>query len=172
MHHPAFSVSLHGGSRDVRERWTPLFERYRVSAVFSGHDHVYERAEHDGIRYFVTGGGGAPLYARRTRPNPLDEAAVQRFERAVHYLRVVVAHDQIEVTAVRADGTAIETQTWIEPQAIAAAGAPAAPRPLAPAAPRPPDEAVEHSVVWPVLAGFGLLLASLVVVARTLRAGR
>src|SRR5687768_14505509 len=28
MHHPPFSVSLHGGQADLRERWTPLFERY------------------------------------------------------------------------------------------------------------------------------------------------
>ena len=54
MHHPPFSISLHGGQRDLRERWTPLFEKYGVTAVFSGHDHVYERAEHDGVRYFVT----------------------------------------------------------------------------------------------------------------------
>ena len=45
MHHPAYSISLHGGSQDLRERWAPLFEKYQVSAVFSGHDHVYERAE-------------------------------------------------------------------------------------------------------------------------------
>jgi len=68
MHHPPFSISLHGGSRDLRERWAPLFEKYQVTAVFSGHDHVYERAEHNGIRYFVTGGAGAPLYPRRPHP--------------------------------------------------------------------------------------------------------
>jgi hypothetical protein len=27
MHHPPFSVSLLGCQRDLRERWTPLFER-------------------------------------------------------------------------------------------------------------------------------------------------
>ena len=30
MHHPPFSISLHGGAKDLRERWTPLFERYGV----------------------------------------------------------------------------------------------------------------------------------------------
>ena len=90
MHHPPFSISLHGGNRDLRERWTPLFERYDVTAVFSGHDHVYSRAEHNGIRYFVTGGGGAPLYARRPRPHPIDAAAVKKFERVHHFLRVTV----------------------------------------------------------------------------------
>lgn len=58
MHHPPFSISLHGGNRELRERWTPLFEKYAVTAVFSGHDHVYSRAEYNGVRYFVSGGGG------------------------------------------------------------------------------------------------------------------
>jgi predicted phosphodiesterase len=112
MHHPPYSISVHGGSRDLRERWTPLFEKYQVSAVFSGHDHVYERAEHNGIRYFVSGGGGAPLYPRRPNPNPIDLEAVKHFERAFHFLRVTATGDRLEVTAVRSDGTVIETTSW------------------------------------------------------------
>ncbi|HEY1813551.1 MAG TPA: metallophosphoesterase [Kofleriaceae bacterium] len=114
MHHPPFSVSLHGGAVDLRERWVPLFEKYQVSAVFSGHDHVYERAEHDGIHYFVSGGAGAPLYPRRPAPNPVDADAVVAFERTLHYLRVNVTSDRVEVTAVRADGTVIETTSWAD----------------------------------------------------------
>ena len=69
MHHPPFSISLHGGNRDLRERWTPLFEKYQVTAVFSGHDHVYERAEHNGLRYFVS---------RRRRRAAVSAAAAAR----------------------------------------------------------------------------------------------
>jgi len=123
MHHPPFSVSLHGGAVDLRERWTPLFEKYQVSAVFSGHDHVYERAEHDGIHYFVSGGGGAPLYPRRPQPNPVDADAVVKFERTLHYLRVNVTSDRVEVTGVRPDGTIIETESWTDgPAASPVAG--------------------------------------------------
>ncbi|HEX7840854.1 MAG TPA: metallophosphoesterase, partial [Kofleriaceae bacterium] len=112
MHHPPYSISLHGGNRDLRERWTPLFETYQVTAVFSGHDHVYERAEHNGIRYFVTGGGGAPLYPRHPHPSPVDLEAVKKFERTFHFLRVTVTGSRVEVTGVRSDGTVIETTAW------------------------------------------------------------
>lgn len=112
MHHPPFSISLHGGQRDLRERWTPLFEKYGVTAVFSGHDHVYERAEKNGLRYFVTGGAGAPLYPRSPRASAIDKAAVVRFERAYHYLRVSVSAGVVDVTAVRVDGSDIESVTW------------------------------------------------------------
>jgi predicted phosphodiesterase len=151
MHHPPFSISLHGGSRDLRERWTPLFEKYQVTAVFSGHDHVYERAEHNGLRYFVSGGGGAPLYPRRPHPNPVDLEAVKKFERTLHFLRVTVTGGRVEVTGVRSDGTVIETTAWTagsdgpppapevaarrggEVTAVAAAGAAAEPPRAAPA---------------------------------------
>lgn len=44
-----------------------LFRRYPVKAVFSGHEHLYWHEAHDGIDYFVAGGGGAPLYASPDR---------------------------------------------------------------------------------------------------------
>ncbi len=37
----------------------PLLKKYGVNAVFAGHYHEYEYREIDGIRYIVTGGGGA-----------------------------------------------------------------------------------------------------------------
>jgi hypothetical protein len=118
MHHPPFSVSLHGGQTELRERWTPLFEKYHVTAVFSGHDHVYSRAEHEGIRYFVTGGAGAPVYPRARRPSPVDLGAMQYFERVHHYVRVQVIGRFVEVAAVRVDGTLIETVSWGAPPRV------------------------------------------------------
>ena len=112
MHHPPFSISLHGGNVELRDSWTPLFEKFGVDAVFSGHDHCYERAEHEGVRYFVSGGGGAPLYPRHRAPKPRDLAAVKYIERVNHYLRVHVIGDFVEVTAFRGDGTVIESVQW------------------------------------------------------------
>lgn len=186
MHHPVFSVSLHGGHTDLREKWTPLFERYGVAAVFSGHDHVYTRAEHDGVRYFVSGGGGAPLYPFRPKSRAPDLAALKKFERAFHFLRVTIAGGRIEITAVRSDGSPIETTTWqdesvpkVPAPAIPAAGArmpTAAPRPIAPIV---PPVAMAAPVVaqpggpslWFAVLGIGLLLLAAVVVVRTLRKG-
>ncbi len=181
MHHPPFSISLHGGNRDLRERWTPLFEKYNVTAVFSGHDHVYERAEHNGIHYFVSGGGGAPLYARRPRPEALDAQAVKKYERVYHYLRVSLTGNRIEITGVRVDGTVIETTTWTEgPEPTAAPAAVPAPAltagagggaPVIAAAARTsaPAASDDRSLAWIGFAGIGLLLAAALVVVRTLR---
>lgn len=115
MHHPPFSISLHGGQRELRERWTPLFEKYNVTAVFSGHDHVYSRAANGGIRYYVTGGGGAPLYPRGRRTSKIDQDATVYFERTNHFIRVHVIGNLVEVSAIRDDGSLIETVSWGTP---------------------------------------------------------
>jgi acid phosphatase type 7 len=176
MHHPPFSISLHGGNVDLRERWTPLFEQYGVTAVFSGHDHVYSRAMHNGLHYFISGGGGAPLYPRRPKSNPIDVAAVKKFERVLHYLRVTVTGNRVEVTAVRADGTTIETTSWKdgpEPQPepeIKAAGAPPAPAPTAvvpTTKATPPKD--DRNMLWIGLAGLVVVLGAAVFVVRSLR---
>lgn len=178
MHHPPFSISLHGGARDLRERWTPLFEKFQVSAVFSGHDHVYTRAENNNVRYFVSGGGGAPLYPRRPKSNPIDLEAVKKFERVFHYLRVTVSGAKIEVTGVRTDGTTIETTAWSDgpeppapkPSAMAdAAGGPKQPAIAVASVTPPASMKPERSLVWIGIGAVGLLLAAAVIVVRTLR---
>jgi len=71
IHHPLFPEQgkgkHHGNSLDrytaERDRLQALFVRYRVSAVFLGHEHLYLRKTRDGIPHVITGGGGAPLYA-------------------------------------------------------------------------------------------------------------
>ena len=144
--------------------------------MFSGHDHVYERAEHNGLRYFVSGGSGAPLYPRRPHPNPVDVEAVKKFERVLHYLRVSVTGNHIEVTAIRADGTTIESTAWTDgsetPPPVVAAAAPAgaghAPV-MAPAPPKPVEPDGRGPLVWLIAGGALLLLGAAVVVVRTMR---
>ncbi|MGE0872635.1 MAG: metallophosphoesterase [Kofleriaceae bacterium] len=181
MHHPPFSISLHGGNRDLRERWTPLFEAYDVTAVFSGHDHVYSRAEHNGLHYFVSGGGGAPLYPRRPKSHPIDVAAVKKFERVYHHLRVTITGHRVEVTGVRADGTTIETTAWtvdrprsgasVAPPPVAGAAMMQAPQAATPAvatvAATPDHESA--GILWITIGAVTALLGAALVVVRTLR---
>jgi predicted phosphodiesterase len=60
FHHPLYSSGkFHGPSLDLRKVLEPLFIKYGVDAVFSGHDHVYERIHpQNGIYYFVEGSSG------------------------------------------------------------------------------------------------------------------
>jgi hypothetical protein len=60
FHHPLYSdAATHGPSVDLRVLLEPIFSRYGVNVVFSGHDHVYERIKpQKGIAYFVSGAAG------------------------------------------------------------------------------------------------------------------
>lgn len=60
FHHPMFSNGKHHGPDvDLRAKLEPIFRRDGVNAVFSGHEHVYQRLKpQGGIYYFVLGSSG------------------------------------------------------------------------------------------------------------------
>ena len=60
FHHPLYSSgNRHGSDLRLREVIEPLFIKYNVSVVLTGHDHFYERLKpQNGIAYFVVGSGG------------------------------------------------------------------------------------------------------------------
>jgi predicted MPP superfamily phosphohydrolase len=60
FHHPPYSSGdRHGSDQRLREVLEPLFLKYNVTVVLTGHDHFYERTKpQKGIVYFVCGSGG------------------------------------------------------------------------------------------------------------------
>ena len=113
MHHAPLSASWHCGVARYVADWMALFERYHVDAVLAGHDHSYQRLERNGIAYFVSGGGGAPLYEQGSC-DPHDELALQHYAAAHHYILLRIAptadplHDAIAVTARVPQGSALD----------------------------------------------------------------
>src|SRR5262249_18090751 len=104
LHHAPLSASWHCGAAPYLTDWIALFERYQVDAVLSGHDPRSQRLARNGIAYFVSGGGGAPLY-EQGRCEPQDELALQRYAAVHHYMLVRITpttdprHDAISVSA-------------------------------------------------------------------------
>jgi hypothetical protein len=78
LHHPPFSSSEHGST--LKLQWP--FQEWGASAVFAGHDHVYERIVVNGFPYFVNGLGGVvhgytfgdPVPGSEVRYNATDGA--------------------------------------------------------------------------------------------------
>ncbi len=72
----------------------PLFRQARVRAVFAGHFHSYgPTREFDGIRYFITGGGGAEL-----RPDYKKSGG------DYHFVKVKVTGDTYDVRVLAERG--------------------------------------------------------------------
>jgi len=70
FHEPLFPVDGHrGSSLDVfkadRDKLHKLFVLHRnaIAGVYQGHEHLYNFQSIDGVPYYISGGGGADLYA-------------------------------------------------------------------------------------------------------------
>src|SRR5271157_972370 len=125
LHHPPYSSSSDakkfGGGHSARSQEQKLAKtleerqqnlRARI-VVFSGHVHNYERHEHGGVTYFVTGGAGAHAY-------PIERAAddpCQSKDVNYHYVMVDVDGGSLKITMHRLElnnGTAV----WTEPDSV------------------------------------------------------
>jgi hypothetical protein len=58
MHYPPYSSGPHGSTEWAR--WP--YSDWGADVVLSGHDHIYERLEEDGLTYIVDGMGGNGIY--------------------------------------------------------------------------------------------------------------
>jgi 3',5'-cyclic AMP phosphodiesterase CpdA len=53
FHHPMFSSVEGRNDERLREKWTPIFDEYRVDIVLQGHDHTYARGQLRNMRQGV-----------------------------------------------------------------------------------------------------------------------
>jgi 3',5'-cyclic AMP phosphodiesterase CpdA len=107
LHHPPYSSGMkHGSSTALRSVVEPLFVRHGVAAVFSGHDHVYERIKRQGgVQYFVSGAGGQLRRGGLDRSSPLFEAGDDQVN---SFISAEVTPDSFRFRAVGADGRTLD----------------------------------------------------------------
>jgi len=108
-----------------RTKWRPLFDKYNVSVIFAGHDHLYERSypiinasttepEYDNSElynytdlsdtiYLITGGAGAPLYKTLVR----SDGFIASIKREYHFLLVDIEKSPFYST--------FSLETWVMP---------------------------------------------------------
>jgi predicted phosphodiesterase len=106
MHHPpmtAYNAANHISKETPA--LIPLCEKYKVTALFAGHDHNYQHHLLNGVHYIITGGGGAPL-ANVDSPIP---GVTQKVEKVEHYVKVVVEGKKARMEAIALDGHLIES---------------------------------------------------------------
>jgi 3',5'-cyclic AMP phosphodiesterase CpdA len=105
LHHPLFTDLGKGHHAhdsmdkypESRDRLEALWEKYKVDAVFSGHEHYYEKRTINGVLHIITGGGGAPIY---------DSEEYGGFN---HFVQVTVDGDKVRGEVVDVNGKIRDT---------------------------------------------------------------
>jgi hypothetical protein len=125
FHHPVYTSSSEektlGGGHSARTEEGNLGQlieqtqtkiRARI-VVFNGHVHNYERHEHGGVTYFVTGGGAAHAYPVTRKPeDPYQDAGVN-----YHYLLAKVDHNHLTVTMNKLEVKNAK-EVWTQPDQV------------------------------------------------------
>ena len=71
-----------GGFKDGSAEFMALMTANKVTRVYMGHIHAFWAADHKGVRYVISGGGGSPLY-------PLPPGYPKK--RFAHYMTVAAS---------------------------------------------------------------------------------
>lgn len=108
FHHPPYSsAGKHGSDNKLREVVEPIFVKYGVNVVLTGHDHVYERIKpQKGIYYFVSGAGGQLRKGDLNGSSPLTEKA---YDRDMHFMLFEVVDDQMYFQTISRTGETIDS---------------------------------------------------------------
>ncbi|MCY1035830.1 metallophosphoesterase [Corallococcus sp. BB11-1] len=164
FHHPSWSSGEHGSQLTMRRQFGPLFEKYGVDLVLTGHDHNYERSKpmfgdtmasgsQRGIPYLVVGSGGATL---RSFPSSQPAWTALRDNQSYGFLDVMVDGGTLTARLITSTNTVRDTltlrKTLVKSAARAAssAAAEAAAEEAQDTPPAPTDDRAEPRLLRPV----------------------
>jgi predicted MPP superfamily phosphohydrolase len=108
FHHPLYSSGdRHGSDVRLRAALEPLFVKYNVSVVLTGHDHFYERVKpQKDIVYFVVGSGGQLRKGNIERRTGLT---AKGFDTDLAFMAAEIIDDEMYFNAVSRTGQIVDS---------------------------------------------------------------
>ena len=105
-HHPPMTaVKRRQGEEKHITALEPMFEKYGVTAAIFGHDHNFQHYFKNNIHYFVSGGGGAPLYDVDMPPAGITK----KVESTENFLVIKVDGKKVQIEGKKPTGEIIDT---------------------------------------------------------------
>ena len=113
LHHPVYTSGRYTlAARGIRFALETAFVNGGVDVVFSGHEHIYERADmQNGILYFITVGAGS-LREGDAKPSPLIARA---YDRDYHFMLAEITDDGFYFQAINRLGVTIDAGVLHKP---------------------------------------------------------
>jgi predicted phosphodiesterase len=106
FHHPLYSSGgTHGSDEELRAQLEPLFLKYGVDVVLSGHEHFYERIKpQKGIQYFIVGSSA------KVRPGDLQtsELTAKGWDQGYGFMLVEISGDELFFQEISDKGETID----------------------------------------------------------------
>lgn len=108
FHHPPYSSGKrHGSDEKIREIVEPLFIKYSVDVVFTGHEHFYERVKpQKGIYYFVTGAGGEVRKNNIKKNSPMTDKG---FDTDLSFMLIEITGDDMHFQVISRTGATVDS---------------------------------------------------------------
>ncbi len=113
--YPSYRAYTYPFSTQVRQCWTPLFDRYHLTMAFENHDHDYKRTrplrggvvDPQGVLYVGDGAWGVknPRQPRKDK----NHWYVAKSAPARHFLLVEIGPEGRTLTAISSDGVVFDT---------------------------------------------------------------
>ena len=115
FHHPPYSSGgKHGSDKQLREVVEPIFLKYGVNVVLTGHDHFYERIKPQrGIYYFVSGAGGKLREGNVKENSPLTEVA---YDADMSFMIAEIVGNQMYFQAISRTGETVDSGVLLNPR--------------------------------------------------------
>jgi predicted phosphodiesterase len=106
LHHPLYTSGRYSRSAVVH-RWAlePILTRHKVDVVFSGHEHIYQRAALQyGVQYFVSGGAGS----LRRGDGVTTPVIARTYSDDYHFMLVEIDGEQLHFQAISRTGRTVD----------------------------------------------------------------
>jgi ankyrin repeat protein len=106
FHHPIYSSGKrHGSDVELRAVLEPLFVKYSVDVVFSGHEHFYERLKpQNGIAYFISGAAGK----LRSKNIADSDITVKGFDKDYSFMLIELVEDEMHFQTIARSGQTVD----------------------------------------------------------------
>lgn len=115
LHHPLYTSGRYAlAARGIRLALESAFVTGGVDVVFSGHEHIYERADlQRGILYFVTGGAGSLRAGDATR----SPTIARSYDKDYHFMLAEITDEGFFFQAINRTGVTVDAGSVRRPTA-------------------------------------------------------
>jgi predicted phosphodiesterase len=115
FHHPPYSSGeRHGSDEALRQQIEPLFLKFGVDLVLTGHEHFYERLKpQNGIHYIVAGSSAKLRRGNIGRSNMTEKG----FDQGYTFMLVEIAGNELYLQTIDEQGKTVDSATIPRPDA-------------------------------------------------------